>query len=58
MWNPPNCNAPASLRAVMAVAWYGIRTWLASTAVVLLTPQLAPGPDACHRHSAATAPRP
>ncbi|MBL1094972.1 MULTISPECIES: NCS1 family nucleobase:cation symporter-1 [Streptomyces] len=42
-WGVYGANIPALLRAVMAVAWYGIQTWLASTAVVLLTLQIAPG---------------
>lgn len=35
-------NIPALIRAAMAIAWYGIQTWLASAAVVLLAVQLAP----------------
>ncbi|MFG2142391.1 NCS1 family nucleobase:cation symporter-1 [Streptomyces sp. NPDC048650] len=50
-WGVYGANIPALLRAVMAVAWYGIQTWLASTAVVLLTLQLAPGLDAYHHNS-------
>ncbi|MFI9050951.1 NCS1 family nucleobase:cation symporter-1 [Streptomyces sp. NPDC053427] len=42
-WGVYGANIPALLRAIMAVAWYGIQTWLASTAVVLLTLQIAPG---------------
>ncbi|MEW2439577.1 NCS1 family nucleobase:cation symporter-1 [Streptomyces caniferus] len=50
-WGVYGANIPALLRAIMAVAWYGIQTWLASTAVVLLTLQLAPGLDAYHHNS-------
>lgn len=50
-WGVYGANIPALLRAIMAVAWYGIQTWLASTAVVLLTLQLAPGLDAYNHNS-------
>ncbi|MFB6572520.1 NCS1 family nucleobase:cation symporter-1 [Streptomyces noursei] len=50
-WGVYGANIPALLRAVMAVAWYGIQTWLASTAVVLLTLQIAPGLDAYNHNS-------
>ena len=50
-WGVYGANIPALLRAVMAVAWYGIQTWLASTAVVLLTLQLAPGLEVYHHNS-------
>ncbi|MGP8297923.1 NCS1 family nucleobase:cation symporter-1 [Streptomyces inhibens] len=50
-WGVYGANIPALLRAIMAVAWYGIQTWLASTAVVLLTLQLAPGLDTYHHNS-------
>ena len=36
-------NIPAILRAIVAVAWYGIQTYLASAAVMLLVLKLAPG---------------
>jgi len=36
-------NLPALIRAVMAIAWYGIQTWLASVALVVLAVQLRPG---------------
>ncbi|MFD7921657.1 NCS1 family nucleobase:cation symporter-1 [Streptomyces sp. NPDC059740] len=45
-WGVYGANIPALIRAIMAVAWYGIQTWLASTAVVLLALQVAPGLDA------------
>ncbi|WP_413806597.1 NCS1 family nucleobase:cation symporter-1 [Streptomyces sp. OE57] len=41
-WGVYGANIPALLRAVMAVAWYGIQTWLASEALVLLGVQLVP----------------
>ncbi|MGW2630977.1 NCS1 family nucleobase:cation symporter-1 [Streptomyces chattanoogensis] len=50
-WGVYGANIPALLRAVMAVAWYGIQTWLASTAVVLLTLQIAPGLAAYHHNA-------
>lgn len=36
-------NIPALLRAIVAVAWYGIQTYLASAAVMLLVIKVAPG---------------
>ena len=36
-------NLPALIRAVIAIAWYGIQTWLASVAVVVLALSLWPG---------------
>jgi len=36
-------NLPALIRAVIAIAWYGIQTWLASVAVVVLTLRIVPG---------------
>ena len=36
-------NIPALLRAIVAVAWYGIQTYLASAAVMLLALKVAPG---------------
>lgn len=35
-------NIPAILRAIVAVAWYGIQTYLASAAVMLLVLKVAP----------------
>jgi len=35
-------NLPALLRAVIAIAWYGIQTWLASRAVVIIALQIWP----------------
>jgi len=34
---------PAGIRALIAMAWYGIQTWLASNAVCLLLVRLVPG---------------
>ncbi|MGH3087480.1 MAG: NCS1 family nucleobase:cation symporter-1 [Rubrobacteraceae bacterium] len=36
-------NIPALIRAVIATFWYGIQTWLASVAVVILVLQIFPG---------------
>lgn len=36
-------NLPALLRGLIAIAWYGIQTWLASRAVIVIAVQLAPG---------------
>jgi NCS1 family nucleobase:cation symporter-1 len=36
-------NLAALIRAFVAIAWYGIQTWLASVAVVVLAVQLVPG---------------
>ncbi len=36
-------NIPAILRAVVAVFWYGIQTYLASAAVMILALKIAPG---------------
>ncbi|KAA0973362.1 NCS1 family nucleobase:cation symporter-1 [Paeniglutamicibacter gangotriensis] len=35
-------NIPALLRAIVAIAWYGIQTWLASSVVMLLAVKLWP----------------
>ncbi|MGH3440039.1 MAG: NCS1 family nucleobase:cation symporter-1 [Sciscionella sp.] len=45
-------NLPALIRALVAIAWYGIQTWLASTAVVVLSVQLFPGLAALTRGGA------
>ncbi|MBK0326211.1 NCS1 family nucleobase:cation symporter-1 [Rhodobacteraceae bacterium F11138] len=39
-------NIPAILRAIVAIAWYGIQTYLASAAVMLLVLKLAPSSEA------------
>ncbi|AZG47998.1 NCS1 family nucleobase:cation symporter-1 [Gordonia insulae] len=44
-------NLPALVRAVMAIFWYGIQTWLASVALVVLTVQLAPSLDTYTQNS-------
>ena len=36
-------NIPAIIRGLIAVAWYGIQTYLASAALVLLALKLWPG---------------
>ena len=36
-------NVPALIRAVIAICWYGIQTYLASTAVVVLLLRMNPG---------------
>ena len=36
-------NIPALIRAVVAIAWYGIQTWLASRAVIILGLKIWPG---------------
>lgn len=35
-------NIPAILRAIVAIAWYGIQTWLASAAIMLLVIKIFP----------------
>jgi len=36
-------NIPALIRAIIAIFWYGIQTWLASVAVVILLVRIWPG---------------
>ncbi len=36
-------NVPALLRGLVAICWYGIQTWLASKAVIVLVADLWPG---------------
>jgi nucleobase:cation symporter-1, NCS1 family len=36
-------NIPALIRALIAIFWYGIQTWLASVAVVILVLKIFPG---------------
>src|ERR671921_2077097 len=36
-------NIPALIRAIIAIFWYGIQTWLASVAVVILLLRIWPG---------------
>lgn len=35
-------NLPALIRALVAIAWYGIQTWLASRAVVIIALKIWP----------------
>lgn len=35
-------NLPALIRALVAIAWYGIQTWLASRAVIVIAVQIFP----------------
>ena len=41
-------NVPALIRGFVAIAWYGIQTYLASNAVVILILKLAPGLEKNH----------
>ncbi|MFC3997494.1 NCS1 family nucleobase:cation symporter-1 [Nocardiopsis sediminis] len=43
-------NIPALIRAVIAIAWYGIQTWLASVALVVLAVQSMPALEAYTRN--------
>lgn len=36
-------NLPALIRAAVGIVWYGVQTWLASTALVILVEALRPG---------------
>lgn len=36
-------NLPALIRALVAIAWYGIQTWLASRAVIIIALKIWPG---------------
>ncbi|MFE4834847.1 NCS1 family nucleobase:cation symporter-1 [Arthrobacter sp. NPDC056691] len=36
-------NLPALIRALVAIAWYGIQTWLASRAVIIIALKVWPG---------------
>lgn len=44
-------NVPALIRAAVAIAWYGIQTWLASVAVVILALKIFPGLEPLARSS-------
>ncbi|MBU3064295.1 NCS1 family nucleobase:cation symporter-1 [Nocardia sp. NEAU-G5] len=44
-------NIPALLRALVAVFWYGIQTYLASTALIVLLLRVAPGLKSLTVHS-------
>jgi len=41
-------NIPAILRAIVAIAWYGIQTYLASAAMMLLVIKVIPASEALH----------
>lgn len=42
-WGLFGANIPALIRAIVAIAWYGIQTYLASVAIGVLLLRLAPG---------------
>lgn len=42
-WGLFGANIPALIRAIVAIAWYGIQTFLASVAISVLLLRLAPG---------------
>jgi len=44
-------NIPALIRAVVAIAWYGIQTWLASRAVIILGLKIWPGLEGLTKNS-------
>jgi NCS1 family nucleobase:cation symporter-1 len=44
-------NLPALIRAVIATFWYGIQTWLASVAVLILLLEIFPGLEALTENS-------
>jgi NCS1 family nucleobase:cation symporter-1 len=44
-------NLPALLRAIIAIAWYGIQTWLASRSVVIIALQIWPELDRYTRNN-------
>jgi NCS1 family nucleobase:cation symporter-1 len=44
-------NIPALIRAIIAIFWYGIQTWLASVAVVILLVRVWPGLEAYTNNS-------
>lgn len=44
-------NLPALLRAIVAVCWYGIQTYLASHAIMVLVLKLAPGAASLNNNS-------
>ncbi|MFD9210511.1 NCS1 family nucleobase:cation symporter-1 [Streptomyces sioyaensis] len=49
-WGVFGANIPALIRAIVAIAWYGIQTYLASVAVSVLLLRLAPGLTAMTHH--------
>ena len=44
-------NIPALIRAIIAIFWYGIQTWLASVAVVVLLLRIWPGLESYTQNS-------
>ena len=44
-------NIPALIRAIIAIFWYGIQTWLASVAVVVLLLRIWPGLESYAQNS-------
>lgn len=44
-------NIPSMIKAATATCWYGIQTWVASTALVVVTLRLAPGTAALNDNS-------
>jgi nucleobase:cation symporter-1, NCS1 family len=44
-------NIPALIRAIIAIFWYGIQTWLASVAVVILLLRIFPGLEPLTKNS-------
>ncbi|TWI33758.1 NCS1 family nucleobase:cation symporter-1 [Paracoccus sulfuroxidans] len=44
-------NIPSMIKASTATCWYGIQTWVASTALVVVTLRLAPGSAALNDNS-------
>ena len=44
-------NIPALIRAVIAIFWYGIQTWLASVAILILVLKVFPGLEPLTEHS-------
>jgi nucleobase:cation symporter-1, NCS1 family len=44
-------NIPALIRAIIAIFWYGIQTWLASVAVVVLLLRIFPGLEPLTKNS-------
>lgn len=50
-WGLFGANVPALIRAIVAIAWYGIQTYLASVAVSVLLLRLSPGLSGMTHHS-------
>ena len=47
-------NMPAIIRGLIAVAWYGIQTYLASAAFMMLACKIWPGPGALRGRARST----